>query len=122
MQLLSFRTRLDTQAMMVPRANRYEIGVWRWSNALTEVIPTPAHDGTISLERDTMGAAHRNRYKIGVWRWNLDPSIIVNAIEKGINYFDTSEGYGKGGAERNLGRAIKNYRDRVHVTTKIGSV
>ena len=58
----------------------------------------------------------------GTSRGNLDPSIILYAVDKGINYFDTSEGYGRGGAERNLGRAVKGIRSQVHLTTKVGSV
>jgi predicted aldo/keto reductase-like oxidoreductase len=58
----------------------------------------------------------------GTSRGNLDPSTILYAVEKGMNYFDTSEGYGRGGAERNLGRAIKKVRSQVHITTKVGSV
>jgi predicted aldo/keto reductase-like oxidoreductase len=58
----------------------------------------------------------------GTSRGNLDPSIIVYAVQKGINYFDTSEGYGRGGAERNLGKAVKKIREQVHITTKVGSV
>jgi len=58
----------------------------------------------------------------GTARGSLDPSIIAYAINKGINYFDAAEGYVGGNAERNLGRAVKKYRDKVFITTKIGSV
>jgi len=57
----------------------------------------------------------------GTSRGNLDPSVLQYAITKGINYFDTSEGYGRGESERMLGKVIKKNRDKVYITTKVGS-
>ncbi len=74
---------------------------------------------TVTLGRTGMVVSNLG---YGTSRGNLDPSTILYAVEKGINYFDTSEGYGRGGAERNLGRAVKKIRGQVHITTKVGSV
>ncbi len=40
------------------------------------------------------------------------------AIDRGVNYFDTAEGYGNGHSEEVLGRALQGKRDRVVVSTK----
>ncbi|MDZ7318534.1 MAG: aldo/keto reductase [candidate division KSB1 bacterium] len=51
---------------------------------------------------------------------NIDASIIRYAYDHGINYFDTAEGYGNGGAERTLGEALKFMdRKKVFISTKI---
>jgi hypothetical protein len=82
-------------------------------------VSSQSHVKTVTLGRTGMRVCNIG---YGTSRGNLDPSIINYAIEKGINYFDTSEGYGKGGAEVNLGKAIKKHRSKVHVITKVGSV
>ena len=47
-----------------------------------------------------------------------DPSLVHYAIDHGINYFDTAEGYCHGGSEEVLGRALAGRRDQVYVPTK----
>jgi predicted aldo/keto reductase-like oxidoreductase len=46
--------------------------------------------------------------------------VISAALDAGVNYIDTGEGYGRGAAERSIGEAIKG-RDRksLFITTKI---
>ena len=44
---------------------------------------------------------------------------ITKAIDLGINFFDTAEGYGNGHSEKILGKAFKGKRDRVVVATKV---
>jgi aryl-alcohol dehydrogenase-like predicted oxidoreductase len=46
-------------------------------------------------------------------------NAVAEAIDAGINYFDTSPDYGRGRAEENLGRALKGRRHEVLVTTKV---
>ena len=45
--------------------------------------------------------------------------ILKAALDAGVNYFDTGDGYGRGQAERSIGEAIKG-RDRksLFITTK----
>jgi aryl-alcohol dehydrogenase-like predicted oxidoreductase len=43
---------------------------------------------------------------------------VVQAIERGINYFDVAPGYGN--AEERLGPALEPYRDRVFLACKTG--
>jgi predicted aldo/keto reductase-like oxidoreductase len=47
-----------------------------------------------------------------------DPSLVHYAIDRGINYFDTAEGYRHGGSEEVLGKALVGHRDEVIVATK----
>jgi aryl-alcohol dehydrogenase-like predicted oxidoreductase len=48
-------------------------------------------------------------------------AVVDAALESGINFFDTSDTYGGGGAsETLLGQAIKGRRDQVVVATKFG--
>ncbi|CAL5223727.1 g6284 [Coccomyxa viridis] len=48
-------------------------------------------------------------------------AAIVEAFNKGINFYDTAPFYGGGSAERLLGRALKKLpRHEVFVTTKVG--
>jgi len=44
--------------------------------------------------------------------------VINHAYELGVNFFDTAEAYGN--AEKILGETIKNYRDKVIISTKVG--
>jgi aryl-alcohol dehydrogenase-like predicted oxidoreductase len=45
---------------------------------------------------------------------------IHNALDMGINFFDTAANYGAGHSERILGRAIADRRDDVVIATKFG--
>ena len=57
--------------------------------------------------------------------WTLDESesekIIRHALDNGINFFDTANGYSKGTSEEYLGRALRNNvaRDRVVISSKV---
>ena len=46
--------------------------------------------------------------------------LVHQAIERGINFFDTAPGYGFGKSEELLGRALKGRRNEVIVNTKFG--
>lgn len=45
--------------------------------------------------------------------------VLEYCIEAGLNFFDSSNGYGDGGSEKLLGKAIAGKRDRAVVCTKI---
>jgi aryl-alcohol dehydrogenase-like predicted oxidoreductase len=47
---------------------------------------------------------------------------IQEAIELGINFFDTSDIYGNGRSEELIARAVKDRRDRAIIATKFGNV
>lgn len=58
-----------------------------------------------------------------VWSLNEDESrpLIKQAIEAGINFFDTANMYSRGSSEEILGRALKDFanRDEIVLATKI---
>ncbi|MBC8531773.1 aldo/keto reductase [Gehongia tenuis] len=49
-------------------------------------------------------------------------ATVRSALDRGINLVDTAPAYGKGRAERLVGRAIQGRRDEVVLATKIGLV
>jgi len=61
----------------------------------------------------------------GMHKWVLDEehsrSVIKKALELGINFFDTANGYSSGTSEEILGRALKDYanRDEIVIATKV---
>jgi uncharacterized protein len=47
-----------------------------------------------------------------------DASLVSDALDRGINYFDTAESYRFGNAEEAIGQALKGKRDKVYLATK----
>src|SRR4051812_5994754 len=45
--------------------------------------------------------------------------LVNEALDAGINFFDTADGYGNGRSEELLGRSLGARRDRVVVATKL---
>lgn len=45
---------------------------------------------------------------------------LLRAYELGVNFFDTSDTYGLGRSEENLGETLRPYRDKVAFATKFG--
>jgi aryl-alcohol dehydrogenase-like predicted oxidoreductase len=45
-------------------------------------------------------------------------SIVAEAFDRGVNYFDVAPSYGKGEAEQKLGPALEPYRKRVFLACK----
>src|SRR4030081_4088403 len=66
-------------------------------------------------------------YGSSKWReWVLDEEtsrpLIKQALEAGINFFDTADMYSLGASEEVLGRALKDFgpaRDKVVIATKV---
>ena len=46
--------------------------------------------------------------------------VLKEALEKGVNFFDTSDTYGDGRSEKFLSEIIKSTREKIYVTTKLG--
>ena len=46
------------------------------------------------------------------------PEVAREAIERGINYFDTAPDYAEAGSEQILGKAMQGVRDRMFLATK----
>src|SRR5687767_9305679 len=47
-------------------------------------------------------------------------ATLLEAIDRGINHFDTAASYQSGGNERFLGETIKGRRDQLFIATKYG--
>jgi aryl-alcohol dehydrogenase-like predicted oxidoreductase len=47
-------------------------------------------------------------------------AVVYAALDAGIDYFDTSDTYGKGLSEKYLGKALRGHRDQVVIATKFG--
>lgn len=47
-----------------------------------------------------------------------NPDVVAQAVERGINYFDTSPDYSKTGSEQVIGQALKPHRDKVYIASK----
>src|SRR5947207_8643487 len=66
-------------------------------------------------------------YGLSKWRpWVLDEDqsrpLIKQALEAGINFFDTADMYSSGASEEVLGRALKDFgpgRDKIVIATKV---
>jgi aryl-alcohol dehydrogenase-like predicted oxidoreductase len=56
-------------------------------------------------------------YKVGA---ELAGELVGRALEAGINFFDTADGYAGGESEALLGAALKPHRDQVVIATKVG--
>ena len=66
------------------------------------------------------------RFGIGTWRMGERPSearaeiaVIAAAVERGVTLIDTAEMYGEGGAEKIIGQAVTNGRERLYVVSKV---
>lgn len=87
------------------------------------------------MKTTTLGKSglHVSRIAFGTWQlggdWgafdeNAAVTTIRRALELGVNFFDTAQGYGFGASERILGKALRHElmreRDRVVIATKGG--
>ncbi len=55
----------------------------------------------------------------GHWMQKTD-EMVAHALDLGINFFDTANGYSAGTSEEYLGKALKNHttRDKVVIASK----
>jgi aryl-alcohol dehydrogenase-like predicted oxidoreductase len=110
--------------------------IFRTAGAVSNALPassgntsegrTPADNATVrtvSVVGPDKKVKLQLSYPILGWREIPDPTvheIIRSAIDVGINFFDTSDMYGKGRAESLLGKALGADKNRVVVATKGG--
>jgi uncharacterized protein len=55
----------------------------------------------------------------GSSRLRGDEQVVLHALERGINYFDTADSYTGGESERTIGRALRGRRDQVLLASKV---
>jgi aryl-alcohol dehydrogenase-like predicted oxidoreductase len=56
-------------------------------------------------------------YKVGA---EAADHLVGQALDAGVNFFDTADGYANGESETLLGAALKAHRDEVVIATKVG--
>jgi predicted aldo/keto reductase-like oxidoreductase len=49
------------------------------------------------------------------------PDVVARAVERGVNYFDTSPDYSRTGSEQVIGQALKPHRQKVFIASKFCS-
>jgi len=79
----------------------------------------PVQDAKIKAYR-TLGRTGFEVSDVGMGSVPLRETAVVRyAYDKGINYFDTAEGYGNGAAERAIGEAMQHMeRDKIFINSK----
>ncbi len=79
------------------------------------------------MQYQTLGHSTLSISRIGFGCMSLQPGrseseeLIHQAIDEGINYFDTADLYDKGENEKLLGRALKGKRSKIVLATKAGN-
>jgi len=68
---------------------------------------------TFTLGNKTIESIH----KVGE---DLAREMVARALDRGVNFFDTADGYAKGDSETILGRALEGRRGDVVIATKYG--
>ena len=48
-----------------------------------------------------------------------EEDVVLHALDRGINYFDTAESYRGGDSETTIGNVVRGRRDKVYLTSKI---
>ena len=92
------------------------------STALGRGQPVPPHlvrfgDTDLYVSRYCQGTAFG---KLGRSSNNLEGQRVMEyCLDVGVNFFDSSNGYGWGGSEVTLGKAVKRRRDEAVICTKV---
>ena len=86
------------------------------------VRANPAGDSSRTVQRyATLGRTGLEISDVSFGSSRLRPGaedVVRDALESGINYFDTAEGYTGGQSETVLGEVLKGKRDQVIITSK----
>ena len=81
--------------------------------------PDPAWQGSTVRRYRPLGYTGINMSDISFGGAGIsDPDVVTRAVERGINYFDTSPDYSQTGSEQVIGKALKPHRDKVFVASK----
>jgi 1-deoxyxylulose-5-phosphate synthase len=79
------------------------------------------------MRRNRLGRSELLVSEIGFGCMSLSSSheenarLLHEAVELGVNLFDTADLYGRGAGEITVGKAFKGMRDRVIIATKVGN-
>lgn len=84
------------------------------------------------MKKRKLGATALSVSEVGFGSWQLGNKdwngalgeeaveLVHRALEKGCNFFDTAPNYGNGNSEKLLGKALKDCREEVVISTKFG--
>ncbi len=79
--------------------------------------------GNTGIEISTLGYGCMRLPENAKEGYTVDDSLAIpmlqRAYELGVNYFDSAYYYLKGNSERVLGKAVKGFRDKVYLSTKV---
>ena len=83
----------------------------------------PAWEGTRILSYRRLGRTEAQVSDISIGTGSssggrMTPAVAREAIERGMNYFDTAPDYSETGSETVLAEAMKGYRDQIFLATK----
>ncbi|MBO5378216.1 MAG: aldo/keto reductase [Ruminiclostridium sp.] len=77
----------------------------------------------IEISQLGFGCMRLPEYKDENDKWQIDEEkaipMIVKAYENGVNYFDTAPLYCNKNSEITVGKAVKPFRDKIYLSTKI---
>jgi len=101
--------------------------ILKYDTQLFLLRKAPAHDGP--PRADWAGATVKEYRPLGRTGWRMsdisfgsssltDPDVLRLALDRGVNYVDTSPDYSDSQSERAVGQAIKGRRDKVFVASK----
>ena len=89
--------------------------------AFGENPPAPSQQKKAEIEYRTLGRTGLkvSAVSFGVMRLK-EPAVLFQALEKGVNCFDTANNYANGNNEKMLGKVLKEYgREKAVIVTKI---
>jgi len=86
----------------------------------TTAAPSPT-EGSLIKKHYTLGRTGFEVSDVSMGCGHISESNVVRyAYDKGINYFDTAESYGKGDSETKIGEAMQHMdRKKIFITTKL---
>lgn len=101
--------------------------ILKYETQLFLLRKAPAHDGPVLPA--WQGATVKEYRPLGRTGWRMsdisfgsssltDPDVLRLALDRGVNYVDTSPDYSDSESEKAVGQAIKGRRDKVFVASK----
>src|SRR5581483_9754807 len=74
--------------------------------------------GTVTFAEGGKDDVFKSLYKVDE---KVADRLVGQALDAGINFFDTSDAYANGASERMLGQVLRARRNEVVIATKIGA-
>ena len=110
--------------------NRREFLRWTAATGIASTATLTPRIAASSAEKATVQSYHRlGRTELEISDISMGTSslregqedLVHLALDRGINYFDSAQGYTRGQSETTLGRALKGTRNDVYLVSKVVS-